>query len=190
MKTLKLLLSCAVCFALAVPGLAQEKKLEQAEITKVAPEKAQIPETMDLSEMEAPMEICKTCKLPAVERPEVGDFKKDKGPAQGELNHFIYSVEANGSNGMVATVVNEPKNYALVMEKFVDGNGQLQTVKYCQGNEKYCKAIASGRKCDRNEISKDICYLEEAPQLDVQDLVKDFGPIQKEREMRAEKAVK
>lgn len=167
MKTIKLLLVFVFCFAVAVPAMAGKSgsggsgnPAPLSEEMEAAPvEEFAIPE-----EIAVPAVECKACGLSDVFVP-----KKELGPTEGTLNHYVYKVEANGSEGMRAQVVNEEKEYALVMEKFRDGDGKMQTVKYCQGNEKYCKAIAGGRECDASTIPSELCYLKEeaAPSLDL-----------------------
>lgn len=145
MKTIKLLLVFVFCLAVAVPAMAQ--KVAKTEKESSSDVKTKIP-----------VETCENCHSNKIDLD--GGFAQQKVvlPAVGQLNHFVYTVEANGSN-MTAEVVNEDKGYAIVMQKFVDEQGEAQTVRFCSGNETYCKAIANGRECSLDVVPKDMCYL-------------------------------
>ena len=178
MKTIKLLLVFVFCFAVAVPAMAQ--KVAVSEVAPAIGNQPKIPSEA--------VEECIDCGLPATIDFSVGEVApKELGPTEGTLNHYVYQVEAQGAEGMRARVINAEKEYTLVMEKFRDGDGKMQTVKYCEGNEKYCKAIAGGRECDTSTIPSELCFLkqEEAPKL-------DLGPtlaVEKPKEAVAAEAV-
>lgn len=87
-------------------------------------------------------------------------FAADEERNSGTLKHYVYEVNANQSD-LMALVVNEEKGYAMVLQKFVDGNGVVQTAKFCQGNEKFCKSITNGKVCDTSAAPPtDWCFLE------------------------------
>ncbi len=147
MKMIKYLLLLAAV-AIAFPAVAQDEKIDLADVTKAtkSTEAKAYPVELEKLMSEAGLKDTKE-EYPGTPI-QSATKAKEFASYSGELNNYTYEVAAmepnrQGKFKVLRATVENDNGYMLAMEMLADGTVH----KFCIGNDEICKSISNGVEC-------------------------------------------